>query len=191
MDFGGTPRAGAVLDRVSAPRAGTSPRRGLAREHPRPAPAVRRRGGGGHHDEQHIDVLHAAGGPAPALRPGRPRKGSRVSAISRASSRTATARPDSGTRCSSFAFIRAGGTVQVAAASSTSSQRAPRISPERQAVSTRNSKASAVARWARDARTRARASPTRACGSAFWCWRRTLFLGSAAEMASPAGLSSR
>ena len=29
MDFGGTPRAGAVLDRVSAPRAGTSPRRGV------------------------------------------------------------------------------------------------------------------------------------------------------------------
>ena len=28
MDFGGTPRAGAVLDRVSAPRAGTSPRPG-------------------------------------------------------------------------------------------------------------------------------------------------------------------
>ena len=59
------------------------------------------------------------------------------SAISRARSRTATARPDSGTRCSSFAFMRAGGTVQVTAASSTSSHRAPRTSPERQAVSTR------------------------------------------------------
>ena len=53
------------------------------------------------------------------------------------------------TQFSSFAFMRAGGTVQVAAASSTSStssHRAPRTSPERQAVSTRNSNASAVAR---------------------------------------------
>ena len=81
--------------------------------------------------------------------------------------------------------MRAGGTVQMAAAPSTSSHRAPRTSPERQAVSTRNSKASAVARWARDARTRARASPTRACGSAFWCRRGTPFFGSAAEIAAP------
>lgn len=34
----------------------------------------------------------------------------------------ATARPESGTRCSSFAFMRSGGTVEVAASSSTSSQ---------------------------------------------------------------------
>ena len=108
-----------------------------------------------------------------------------LSASSRASSRMATARPDSGTRCSSFAFMRDGGTVQVAAASSTSAHCAPRTSPERQAVSTRNSKASAVARWARDARTRASASPTCACGSAFWCWRRTLFFGSTAEWSLP------
>ena len=32
---------------------------------------------------------------------------------------------------------------------------------------------------------------TCACGSAFWCWRRTLFFGNAADTASPAGLSSR
>ena len=37
------------------------------------------------------------------------------SAISHASSRTATAGPERGTRCSSFAFMRVGGTVQVAA----------------------------------------------------------------------------
>ena len=43
-----------------------------------------------------------------------------LSAISRASPRTATARLDSGARCSSFAFMRADVTVQVAAASSTS-----------------------------------------------------------------------
>ena len=41
----------------------------------------------------------------------------------RASSRICTARGDSGTRCSSFAFMRVGGTVQVAVSASTSSQR--------------------------------------------------------------------
>ena len=58
-------------------------------------------------------------------------------------------------------------------------------------MSTRNLKASAVARWAFDVRTRTSASATCGCGSALWCRRRTLFFGSAAEIASPAGLSSR
>ena len=38
--------------------------------------------------------------------------------------------------------------------------------------------------------TRVSTSPTSACGSAFWCWRRTLFFDSAAGIASPAWLST-
>ena len=66
------------------------------------------------------------------------------SAYSPALSRTASAAPLSGTRCSRPFFILAAGTVQVAESRSTSSQRAPRTSPERQAVKVRNSMASFV-----------------------------------------------
>ena len=61
----------------------------------------------------------------------------------RAASRTSSARPHSGTRCSCFAFIRVAGTVYTAAAVSISSHVASRTSPDR-AVSTRSSKASFV-----------------------------------------------
>ena len=66
------------------------------------------------------------------------------SAKSRASSRTASAASDSGTRCSRPAFMRSAGTVHVADARSTSSHRACRASPDREAVSIKNSNASLV-----------------------------------------------
>ena len=75
------------------------------------------------------------------------------SAISRASRRTSSARADSGTRCSRLAFIRCAGIVHVAAAKSISSQLAYRTSPDRHAVSTRNSKASTAGRYASDVLT--------------------------------------
>ena len=53
-------------------------------------------------------------------------------------------RLDSGTRCSTFAFIRSAGIVHVAAGRSTSPHVAKRTSPDRAAVSTPNSNASLV-----------------------------------------------
>lgn len=98
---------------------------------------------------------------------------------------------DSGTRCSSFAFIRAAGTVQVAAWDSTSSQRVPRTRLERHTVSTRHSKASGCY-WVRVRLTDSRECSTPSpCGSASRCFRRVPFFGSATEMVSPARLSSR
>ena len=63
---------------------------------------------------------------------------------SRASASTSSALSESGTLCSRLDFMRAAGTVHVRASRSISSHRAPRTSPERAAVSTRNSKASRV-----------------------------------------------
>ena len=55
------------------------------------------------------------------------------------SSRMASARADSGTRCSRCAFMRAAGTVQVLSSKSISFQRAPITSPVRAAVRIKNS----------------------------------------------------
>ena len=56
-----------------------------------------------------------------------------------APARISRARPDSGTRCSRRLFIRSAGIVHTPSSKSNSFQRAPRTSPDRQAVSTRNS----------------------------------------------------
>ena len=61
---------------------------------------------------------------------------------STAAASTSSARFDSGTRCSRFAFMRSASTVHVAPSRSISSQLALRTSPERDAVSIRNSSAS-------------------------------------------------
>ena len=66
----------------------------------------------------------------------------------RAASRISSARPQSGTRCSRFAFIRAAEIVHTARAASISSHVASRTSPDRAAVSTRNSNASLTAGYA-------------------------------------------
>ena len=55
------------------------------------------------------------------------------------------ARPQSGTRCSRFAFIRSAGTVHTRPATSISSHVASPTSPERAAVSTSSSNASLTA----------------------------------------------
>ena len=84
-----------------------------------------------------------------------------------ASASTSSARFESGTRCSRFAFMRSAGTVHVAPARSISSQVALRTSPERAAVSTRNSSASFDDSLARAlARTFAIHSATSSYGSA-------------------------
>ncbi len=70
-----------------------------------------------------------------------------------ATSRISNTRRDSGTRCSRFALVRMPGTVHTWSAVSISSYRAPRTSPDRAAVSTRNSNASLTAGNAFDART--------------------------------------
>ena len=75
------------------------------------------------------------------------------SANSRDSRSTARARVDSGTRCSRFVFIRPAGMRHSRASRSISFHSAPRTSPLRHAVSTRNSNASAVAGSAPDPRT--------------------------------------
>lgn len=73
-----------------------------------------------------------------------PEKTMSVSALNGSSSfRIASARSDSGTRCSLPAFMRWGGTVQIFAAKSISAQHAPRDSPERAAVRMVNSRARA------------------------------------------------
>ena len=69
------------------------------------------------------------------------------------------------------AFMRSAGTVHTAPSRSISSQRAPRTSPERAAVSTRNSNPRRRLRYVSQRRTRRSAAPTSACGSARW-WLR-------------------
>ena len=79
------------------------------------------------------------------------------------------ARRHSGIRCSRFAFVREAGMVQTPWFRSISVHAAPRASPERVAVSTRNSKASFTTGRAFDARTSCRSwrpqtpSSRRAC----------------------------
>ena len=83
------------------------------------------------------------------------------SSRSRRASRTiANARSVNGTRCSRPAFIRDPGIVHMRASASISSIVAPRTSPERAAVRTRNSKASLVAMNAPEARTASTAART-------------------------------
>ena len=79
-------------------------------------------------------------------------------------------RPHSGTRCSRFAFIRAGEIVHTASAASISSHVASGTSPDRAAVSTRNSNASLTAGCAEpDARTVSIAAAASLYGSASRC----------------------
>ena len=88
----------------------------------------------------------------------------------RAASRISSARPHSGTRCSRFAFIRAAEIVQTRPAMSISSHVASRTSPDRAAVSTRNSNASLIAgAAAADARTVSTAAATSLWSSASRC----------------------
>ena len=70
-----------------------------------------------------------------------------------ASARISRARNDNGTRCSRLCFILSAGIFHSAASRSISAQRAPRTSPDRHAVRTRNSKASLTATTASDCRT--------------------------------------
>ena len=86
----------------------------------------------------------------------------------RASARTATARSLNGTRCSTPAFIRLAGTVQVADSRSISPHVEPRASPDRAAVKIKNSRQSVVDDTPK-ARIRLMASPTWAWGRAAWC----------------------
>ena len=116
-----------------------------------------------------------------------------TSRSTRASSSTARARSESGTRCSRPVFILEAGTVHVADSRSISPHVANRTSPDRAAVNVRNSKASRVLMPAPDDRTAARVPATSPYGSARW-WRGPplpLLRGSAAVRISPAGLSSR
>ena len=77
-----------------------------------------------------------------------------------ASARTSSARHDSGTRCSRRPFIRFAGIVHSPPSMSISSHRVPRTSPDRQAVSTRNSVPSFTESRASDCRTVAIAPAT-------------------------------
>ena len=89
----------------------------------------------------------------------------------RAASRISSARRHSGTRCSRFAFIRAAEIVDTRPAVSISSHVASRTSPDRAAVSTRNSNASLTAGCADlDARTVSTAAATSLWGSACICF---------------------
>ena len=83
-------------------------------------------------------------------------------ANSNASRRIDTARSDNGTRCALPAFMRSPGTVQTALSRSISSQVASRTSPDRIAVSVRNSNASFVVGHASVACILRNASPTSA-----------------------------
>ena len=74
--------------------------------------------------------------------------------------RVALAPLDNGTRCARCTFIRSSGIAHTSVSRSISSHVAPRTSPERQAVSIRNSNASTVARYAPLACTLASASVT-------------------------------
>ena len=85
-------------------------------------------------------------------------------------SRTSSARPQSGTRCSRFAFIRAAEIVHTAPTVSISSHVANRTAPDRAAVSTTNSNASLTAGCADlEPRTVSMAAATSLCGSACRC----------------------
>ena len=97
--------------------------------------------------EQRQYRAHATASKAPtrtwaSAQPGPETPGRFRSSSVRASSRIASARFDRGTRCSRPPFIRSLGIVQVAASMSNSDHDAPRTSPERAAVRTRNSNAS-------------------------------------------------
>ena len=111
--------------------------------------------------------------------------------VSRASSSTSSARPDSGTRCDRPVFVRDPGTLQTPASSSISSHSVPRTSPDRAAVKTMNSNESRTPSPAVDPRTVARALATLPCGGDLKCRDCLPFLGSAAVIAWPAGLSAR
>ena len=111
---------------------------------------------------------------------------------SAASASTSSARFESGTRWSRFAFMRSAGAVHVAPARSISSQVALRTSPERAAVSTRNSNASFDDSLTPALpRTFAMHSATSSYGSAGICRRFTPLRGSAASITMPAGSSVR
>ena len=84
----------------------------------------------------------------------------------RASSRISKARRHSGTRCSRIAFVRGAGMVHTPSFRSISVQTAPRTSPVRVALSTRNSNASFTTGRAFDARTISIADDTSPCGNA-------------------------
>ena len=107
------------------------------------------------------------------------------------SCRIASARPESGTWRSRFAFMRAAGMVQTPASRSISSHVARRTSPDRAALSTRSSNARLVVTEAWEARTVARASATVPWGSARMCWTMACCRPSVWPRASPAGLSGR
>ena len=98
----------------------------------------------------------------------------------RASRRSSTARPLSGTRCSRSAFMRAPGIVQTAVSGSISFQVAKRTSPERAAVSTRNSNASIAPGHAGALRTAATAAATSPLMPATAAWAPNLIFGAAA-----------
>ena len=102
-----------------------------------------------------------------------------------------TAPVDSGTRWGRRAFIRAAGISHTNDFKSTSLQSAPLTSPERLAVSTRNSNASFVEMLAVDSLTRLTAPGTWAYGKALWDSFSSCVLGRAFLRERPAGLSSR
>ena len=108
----------------------------------------------------------------------------------RAASRISIARPESGTRCSRFDFMRLAGIIQTLAGRSVSSHLAPRTSPDRAAVSTRNSNASLTAGVAPEPHILPIAPATSPCGTArmcsttLCCWPRT-------GPSRPQGLSPR
>ena len=87
----------------------------------------------------------------------------------RAASRISIARRHSGIRCSRLDFIRLAGTVHNRAGRSISAHRAPRTSPDRAAVSTRNSNARLTAGVAPDACIFRIAPATSPCGNARMC----------------------
>ena len=112
------------------------------------------------------------------------------SASERAASRTSNARGLSGTRCSRFIFMHSAGTVHTRPAVSISSHVASRTSPDRAAVSTRNSNASLTARVALDARTVPIAAVTSRWGNARM-WRTTWRCGPRTGPMRSHGLSVR
>ena len=103
------------------------------------------------------------------------------------SPRIAKAGGDSGTRCSTAAFIRSAGTVQTPASRSISDQRAPNASPVRAAVST--VKAISFAATPGCSATACMNAGTSLKGSAAWCSTFGPWLASAADsqVALPTG----
>ena len=108
----------------------------------------------------------------------------------RVASRISSARPHSRTRCSRFAFMRGAGMVHTRSSMSISSHRAPRTSPERAVVSTRNSNTSLTIGRADEARTAATAAATFSCGSARMCLTMA-FCGPRTGPSRSHGLSAR